>query len=45
MLNEGAGPVNFTMLFPWSRAGFFVYLYAFGRRWYCPNRSSNRSDR
>lgn len=35
-LNECAGPVNFTLLFPWSPLGFFVYGYAFGRRWCWP---------
>lgn len=32
-LNEGAGPVNMTILFPWSYAGAFIYIFFFGRRW------------
>lgn len=38
MLNEGAGPVNFTILFPWSVTGFFIYVYWFGKRWFWPKR-------
>jgi hypothetical protein len=44
MLNEGEGPVNFTMLFPWSNGGFFVYIYAFGKRWYWPSRNDGDEE-
>jgi len=36
MLNEGGTPVNFTILWPWSSCGFFVYLYWYGRQMYWP---------
>ena len=33
-VNEGEGPINFTMLFPWSKFGFYFYLYIFGKRFH-----------
>ena len=32
-VNEGEGPVNFTLMWlqPW--AWLFIYVFAFGRRW------------
>jgi hypothetical protein len=42
-LNEGGGPVNFTLLFPWSYAGLFIYFYWFGRKFIYP-RSKPQKD-
>lgn len=37
-LNEGAGPMNLTILFPWGYCGFFIYVYFFGKRWSWPKK-------
>ena len=41
-INEGGGPINLTVMFPWYWTGFFFYVYAFGWRWSWPKHLRKR---